>query len=185
VRTLGKQWSLRARLVRAHEFIHEGPYAFVRHPTYTAMFGMLLGTALGVGSWQAMISRTVVFLLGTAWRIRAEERLLVEGFGAAYREYVATVPALVPWLRLSDVPATRGSAGHHWAPSQQGQNPSGKEPTLRSGRLRRIGKPPPGQAPVARRPGVHDTCQALRNGHMHAAYSRHRLAMTRMPEASR
>jgi protein-S-isoprenylcysteine O-methyltransferase Ste14 len=113
VRTLGKQWSLRARLVRAHELIHEGPYAFVRQSTYTAMFGMLIGTALVASSWQAMIAGTVVFLLGTAWRIRAEEHLIVEAFGAPYREYVATVPALIPRLRLSDVPATPRAAGHH------------------------------------------------------------------------
>jgi protein-S-isoprenylcysteine O-methyltransferase Ste14 len=113
VHTLGKQWSLTARLVQGHEFIHEGPYALVRHPIYTAMLGMLLGTAFAVSSWQAMVVGSVVFLLGTTWRIRAEEHLLVEAFGDAYRAYISTVPALMPWPRLSRVPETQSGSGHH------------------------------------------------------------------------
>src|SRR5437870_11659120 len=42
VRTLGRQWSLSARLVEGHKLIRTGPYGRVRHPIYTAMMGMLL-----------------------------------------------------------------------------------------------------------------------------------------------
>jgi protein-S-isoprenylcysteine O-methyltransferase Ste14 len=40
VRTLGKQWSLTARLVEGHALITEGPYRLERHPIYTGMFEM-------------------------------------------------------------------------------------------------------------------------------------------------
>ena len=111
VRTLGKQWSLAARLVEGHEFIHEGPYSLVRHPIYTAMLGMLLGTAIALSSWQAMVAASAVFLLGTSWRIRAEERLLIGTFGDADRDYARTVPALIPWSRFPKVASGQSGTG--------------------------------------------------------------------------
>jgi protein-S-isoprenylcysteine O-methyltransferase Ste14 len=99
-RRLGKQWSLAARVAEGHELITTGAYRLVRHPIYTAMFGMLLGTALAVSTWWALLAGSAVFLAGTSIRIRVEERLLTAEFGDAYRNYAATVPALIPrWRR--------------------------------------------------------------------------------------
>lgn len=100
VYTLGRQWSLAARLVQGHELVTAGPYRLVRHPIYTGMFGMLVGTAIAVSQWQALLIGAAVFLPGTVLRIRAEEQLLLAEFGDTYRDYVRTVPALIPrWPR--------------------------------------------------------------------------------------
>lgn len=99
VRTLGKQWSLTAQVVEAHALIITGPYAVVRHPIYTAMFGLLLATGMTLSSWQALGIGAACFIGGTLWRIRMEERLLRQAFGAAYDRYAANVPAFLPWLR--------------------------------------------------------------------------------------
>lgn len=97
VRTLGKQWSLTARLMQGHELVISGPYRLVRHPIYTGMFGMLLGTAIAISQWPALVLGSAVFLFGTVIRIRAEEQLLITTFGDDYRNYARTVPALIPW----------------------------------------------------------------------------------------
>lgn len=112
VRRLGKQWSLAARVAEHHELVTTGAYSLVRHPIYTAMFGMLLGTALAVSTWWALLAGGAVFLAGTFLRIRVEERLLTAEFGDAYRMYAGTVPALIPrWRRAlrahRDGPAPR------------------------------------------------------------------------------
>ena len=96
VQILGKQWSLAARLVQGHELVTGGPYGWVRHPIYTSMFGMLIGTAIAMSQWPELLIGAVVFLSGTALRIRAEEQLLVDAFGDEYREYARKVPALIP-----------------------------------------------------------------------------------------
>ena len=46
VKTLGKEWSVTARLVEGHKLATSGPYAYVRHPIYTGMLGMLVATGL-------------------------------------------------------------------------------------------------------------------------------------------
>ena len=40
VRTLGKQWSLAARVLEGHKLVTEGAYSVVRNPIYTGMFGL-------------------------------------------------------------------------------------------------------------------------------------------------
>jgi len=97
VRTLGKQWSLQARVLEHHELIRRGPYRIVRHPIYTGMFGMLIASSLVDGHWLGLIIASVVYYLGTVIRIRSEEKLLREQFGSQYEEYVREVPAFIPF----------------------------------------------------------------------------------------
>jgi protein-S-isoprenylcysteine O-methyltransferase Ste14 len=93
---LGKQWALVARLVESHELITSGPYAIVRNPIYLAMLGMMVATGLAVSRWQALAAGAIVFLVGTAIRIRTEEKLLRNAFGASFDEYARRVPAFLP-----------------------------------------------------------------------------------------
>src|SRR4030095_10635863 len=55
VKTLGKEWSLTAGLVEGHKLATNGPYAFVRHPIYTGMLGMLMATGLAVSHWAGLL----------------------------------------------------------------------------------------------------------------------------------
>lgn len=98
VRTLGKEWSLTARVVTGHKLATKGPYNFVRHPIYTAMLGMLLANGIAFSYWPALLVAVAVYLSGTLIRIRTEERLLRETFGAEFEAYAERVPALLPGL---------------------------------------------------------------------------------------
>lgn len=98
VKTLGKEWSITARLVEGHKLATSGPYAFVRHPIYTGMLGMLLATGLAVSPWQAILLALAVFVVGTMIRIRSEERLLSNAFGSVFEHYARRVPAIIPGL---------------------------------------------------------------------------------------
>jgi len=98
VRTLGKEWSLTARLVEGHRLVTAGPYQLVRNPIYTAMFGMLVVTGLAISHWAALILAVMVFAIGTRMRIRSEERLLRGAFGPEFESYTQRVPAVVPRL---------------------------------------------------------------------------------------
>ena len=100
VRTLGKQWSLTARITEGHRLVTSGPYSLVRNPIYTGMWGLQLGTCMAYSSWWLGYKMTaitaVIYYVGTAIRVRREERLLRAEFGSEFDEYARRVPALIP-----------------------------------------------------------------------------------------
>jgi protein-S-isoprenylcysteine O-methyltransferase Ste14 len=98
VRTLGKQWSLAARVLEGHRLVTEGPYSIVRNPIYTGMFGMLLATGLAISHWIGLLIAIAIFAIGTAIRVHSEEKLLREMFGEEFEAYTRKVPAVVPFL---------------------------------------------------------------------------------------
>ncbi len=98
VRTLGKEWSLTARLIDEHRLVTEGAYKLVRHPIYTGMLGMLLATGLAFNRLLALVLAVIIFGVGTFIRVRSEEKLLREAFGAEYDAYAKRVPAILPFL---------------------------------------------------------------------------------------
>lgn len=96
IRTLGKEWSYEARLVEGHRLVTAGPYDRVRHPIYTAMCGKLVATGLVVSHWIGLLAGVVLIAIGTAIRVRSEEKLLRAQFGAEYEDYARRVPAILP-----------------------------------------------------------------------------------------
>ena len=96
LRVLGKQWSLQARVLEDHKLVREGPYRFVRHPIYSGMLGMIVAGGLAWNHWIGSLISLVLFGIGTAIRVRSEEKLLREQFGAAFEDYKRGVPAVLP-----------------------------------------------------------------------------------------
>lgn len=97
-RHIGQFWSARVMLKEGHELIQTGPYARVRHPIYSGVFLALLGTALFVGEWRALLGALIV-LIAHWQKARREEALLEGQFGEVYREYCERTGALLPRLR--------------------------------------------------------------------------------------
>jgi protein-S-isoprenylcysteine O-methyltransferase Ste14 len=98
VRTLGKQWSLVARLADQHELITRGPYGIVRHPIYTAMLGLLLATGIALSEFLPTVIAAAIYIGATTMRVGSEERLLASAFGAAYMDYTRRVRAFIPGI---------------------------------------------------------------------------------------
>jgi protein-S-isoprenylcysteine O-methyltransferase Ste14 len=96
-RHLGRNWSTKVRIAEEHELVRSGPYRFVRHPIYTAMLGMSVGTTIVSGQYHALLGLLIVAI--AYWRkIRIEEAALGEAFGAEYDEYRRKSWALVPLI---------------------------------------------------------------------------------------
>jgi protein-S-isoprenylcysteine O-methyltransferase Ste14 len=96
IRTLGKQWSLMARVVEGHLLVRAGPYRIVRHPIYLAMMGLLVATGIAFGTLLGIGLALGLYLWGTWMRVRFEERLLLAKFGDSYAQYAQEVPAILP-----------------------------------------------------------------------------------------
>lgn len=109
VRTLGKQWSVTARVREDHELVTGGPYAIVRHPIYTGLLALLLATGLARVDLAATALGAAIYVTGTLLRTRREEALLRETFGSAYEAYARRVPALVPRLGVRETATGPGA----------------------------------------------------------------------------
>jgi protein-S-isoprenylcysteine O-methyltransferase Ste14 len=94
---LGGNWSSIPGLKEGHELVEHGPYAYVRHPIYSGVLLMLLGTAVLLGRGGGFAVWVAMFL-GSWFKALQEERLLLEHFPAAYAEYKARVKLLVPFV---------------------------------------------------------------------------------------
>ena len=96
---LGRQLRLDAALSADHELVRSGVYRLVRHPIYTSMLGVLLGTGVLIAPWYLLAPSIVLFFMGAAIRMRVEDALLESRFGEQFRTYKRTVPGLVPLVR--------------------------------------------------------------------------------------
>jgi protein-S-isoprenylcysteine O-methyltransferase Ste14 len=95
--TLGRNWSAEVTFKQDHELIESGPYALVRHPIYTGLIAMALGTAINYG--RAIGFAVFVGLCGSLWwKARQEERIMASHFPGAYADYRARVHAIVPFV---------------------------------------------------------------------------------------
>jgi protein-S-isoprenylcysteine O-methyltransferase Ste14 len=94
---LGGNWSASVVFKEGHELIERGPYAYVRHPIYSGMLLMVLGTAILNGRLGGFAALLIVFL-GFWLKSRQEERLMTKHFPQAYAKYKARVKALVPGI---------------------------------------------------------------------------------------
>jgi protein-S-isoprenylcysteine O-methyltransferase Ste14 len=83
---LGRQWSNAISIKTDHQLVTTGPYRFIRHPMYTAMIAMALGTALVNTRLSALFGVALI-----AWsyvvKIGIEEVWMAEQFGAAHEEW--------------------------------------------------------------------------------------------------
>ena len=94
---LGRNWSGAITAKVDHQLIRTGPYRLVRHPIYSGMLGMFLGTAFVSGELHGLLA--VVIIAVAYWRkIRLEEQHLRNVFGFAYDEYRQKSWALIPGL---------------------------------------------------------------------------------------
>jgi protein-S-isoprenylcysteine O-methyltransferase Ste14 len=98
-RALGRQWRIDAGLSSDHQLIMGGPYRLVRHPIYTSMLCVLLATGLVVTPLPLFLLALIVFLIGTAIRVRIEDKLLAAQFGDTFQQYRQKVPACIPFLK--------------------------------------------------------------------------------------
>ena len=83
---LGTQWSAQLQLREEHHLVTTGPYARVRHPMYTAMFGWGIALALVTAHW-IFVVLAVLAIAGLIARVPREEQMMIEEFGEEYKAY--------------------------------------------------------------------------------------------------
>jgi protein-S-isoprenylcysteine O-methyltransferase Ste14 len=93
---LGKHFTVRVQVQERTKLVTEGPYSYIRHPAYTGTLLTFSGLSLAVGSWLGILFVLSVCLAAHEYRIRVEEKTLLEAFGEEYKEYMKRTWKLFP-----------------------------------------------------------------------------------------
>jgi len=95
---LGTQFRVDAAVIAGHRLVRSGPYGIVRHPIYTSMLAVLLGTGILIAPWYLLLPGIGLFLIGTGIRIRVEDALLEASFGEEFQQYRRSVKGFIPFV---------------------------------------------------------------------------------------
>jgi protein-S-isoprenylcysteine O-methyltransferase Ste14 len=76
----------------------EGPYRWMRHPMYTALFLLGVGFLLLTSNWAVGVPLIIALPILVAVRVGNEEALMIEQFGDEYRAYMQQTGRFLPRL---------------------------------------------------------------------------------------
>jgi protein-S-isoprenylcysteine O-methyltransferase Ste14 len=96
--TLGQYFTFEVAVRSTQSVVQSGPYRFVRHPSYTGILIMLFGVGLALTNWASIVVMLVGGLVGLLYRIRVEERALVEALGQPYTDYMRHSRMFIPFI---------------------------------------------------------------------------------------
>jgi protein-S-isoprenylcysteine O-methyltransferase Ste14 len=92
---LGRNWSGYVTYKQDQALVTGGPYRFVRHPIYTSLILMFIGTILYYGSL-LVAGIFVVMAIGFVMRTKKEEEIMLRLFGEKYKDYMKSTKRLIP-----------------------------------------------------------------------------------------
>jgi methyltransferase len=94
--TMGQHWNVQVMNSTSLGVITSGPFRFVRHPNYAAVFAEMLSLPLIHTAWLTALLGCIGHAAAISQRISVEERVLLAN--AEYRAAMAAKPRFLPGL---------------------------------------------------------------------------------------
>jgi protein-S-isoprenylcysteine O-methyltransferase Ste14 len=95
---LGLNWSPTLEIREKHELITRGIYGVIRHPMYASQWLVAIAQPLLLHNWIAGFLNLLAFIPFYFIRVKAEEQMMLDSFGAQYQEYVKKTGGVLPKL---------------------------------------------------------------------------------------
>jgi methyltransferase len=96
IRTLGDHWNVQVMNSTALGIVTTGPFRYVRHPNYAAVFAEMLVLPLIHCAWITALAGSTAHVIVLSQRLATEERVLFSD--PRYRENMAAKPRFLPGL---------------------------------------------------------------------------------------
>jgi protein-S-isoprenylcysteine O-methyltransferase Ste14 len=96
--TLGRLFTVDVTIRDDHKIKKDGAYKILRHPSYTSSLLSFIGFGVSLNNWLSVIIVTILVFFVFSFRIKVEEKTLVEHFGSDYRDYMKKTYRLIPWI---------------------------------------------------------------------------------------
>jgi protein-S-isoprenylcysteine O-methyltransferase Ste14 len=98
VLSLGRFFTVAVTIASGQKLVTRGPYRWLRHPTYSGSIISLVGFPLSLGTWVGGLLVLILSLGGYLYRVRIEEKALLEVFGDEYWDYMQHTWQFFPGL---------------------------------------------------------------------------------------
>jgi len=98
INTLKQHFTYTVTKIENHELIETGLYKMIRHPGYLGQLFIFTGTAVSFSNWLSILSMTIAVSIGYLYRIRIEEKFMVEQMGQKYLDYQKRTKKLIPFV---------------------------------------------------------------------------------------
>jgi protein-S-isoprenylcysteine O-methyltransferase Ste14 len=98
VQTLGKFFRTTVMIQKGHRVVKNGPYRYIRHPSYTGLLLTTIGVAIGMENWIGLILMVLIVFISLKKRINLEEEVLQKSLGEEYTSYIKNTKKLIPFI---------------------------------------------------------------------------------------
>jgi protein-S-isoprenylcysteine O-methyltransferase Ste14 len=98
IRVLGKYFTRQVSVQPGQTVVENGPYRWIRHPSYSGALITLLGVGLVFTNWLSLIAVMFLAFIGYSYRVWVEEKTLVNALGEPYRQYIKRTKRFIPFL---------------------------------------------------------------------------------------
>ena len=96
IMTLKQHFTYTVTKIENHELIEAGLYKSIRHPGYLGQLIIFIGTSISLSNWLSVLFMIIPVLLGFIYRIKVEERFMIEQMGEKYIGYKKRTKRLIP-----------------------------------------------------------------------------------------
>ncbi|HEX8032738.1 MAG TPA: isoprenylcysteine carboxylmethyltransferase family protein [Ktedonobacterales bacterium] len=98
IRVLGRYFTPVVAVHSDQQIVQEGPYRYVRHPSYSGALLSLVGLGLALTNWLSLLVLLICALAGLLYRVNVEERALCETLGQPYADYMRRTRRFIPFI---------------------------------------------------------------------------------------
>lgn len=96
IRTLGQHWNVQVVNSTSLGVVTSGPFRYVRHPNYAAVFSEMVALPLIHTAWITAVAGALAHVVVLSQRLSTEERVLLAN--AEYRAAMGNKPRFIPGL---------------------------------------------------------------------------------------
>jgi protein-S-isoprenylcysteine O-methyltransferase len=94
--TLGRFFTTNVAVRTGHKVIRQGPYRWMRHPSYTGGMASFFGLGLAFANWLSLAVLMILIVIVYIYRINVEEKILIASLGDEYLDYSRQTKRLIP-----------------------------------------------------------------------------------------
>ncbi len=84
--------------VESHKIVETGLYKFIRHPGYLGQLIIFIGISVSISNWLSILVMMIPVSLGFLYRIKVEEKFMIDQLGEDYKNYQERTKRIIPML---------------------------------------------------------------------------------------